>query len=467
MNNETTTTNDEITYKQRQELVIEMGKLGIVPTLSQTGGRSVASLAKKKVLEEGPAKNVLLAQTEGQQVSTRGATQQELEVMTKGQRPAKGPKQYIADAIEQRRNKANKDFDAAREAPNIKNSDDINAVMDVPEFRKTYIYAYLADQKRPKPKGIPEPPFHWVKRKGKPDKKVYDETGMPEGGWNINALDQVRVSINKQLDIPPGSDKGVTHSVKEALQENNEILKNTMSKKVPNYRKALKNFETTSNEIEAYELGTKVYETATFADDVRDQFNNLKTDKERDVFRLGALTTLHKKFRADPAKAKNWAAQIRSPEMLDKHRVLLPNDEAAERFLRKVELFDEQHLKAKQQTPGSDTAETLLPVVDAVADVVRGGGSLVRRTASRAMQMGKRAIDQKAQTLKNRETGGLLATEGVGQNLNVIEESMGQDRKLSENMINRGLLSGALTQAQVTALGDDPKPTPPFYNRRY
>ena len=150
--------------------------------------------------------------------------------------------------------------------------------------------------------------------------------------------------------------------------------------------------------------------------------------------------------------------------MLEKHSVLLPDDEAAVKFMRKIEIYDDNFRKANQMTPGSDTAESMLPVVDAIADVVRGGGSLVRRTASRAMQMGHRALRDSDVDQTSKEVGGLLTTKELDPNLAVIQESRNQQNQLSQNLINRGLLTGAITTGAANRLSDEQKPQ---LSRRY
>jgi len=445
---------DSITFDEREAIVKELDALGIEPTLSSTGGRSVQSLGKRSLRQEGPQKTQLLDELEDQKIANKYETQLAMETATGPKaKPVIGPEEYIENAIRNRTKKADVDFQKVRKAPNF-HSKVLDKILRVPQFRKIYKAARAAELRHPdfnRETAIPRLPNNKMK--------------SPRKGYSVKGLEQVRTGINDLMDLPPGSDKGVGHETKEMLRANLKVMEKEMFTKVPNYEQAVTTFNTASKELDAYELGLKAYNIKTHAKDVDYQFRNLKTEGEKDHYRLGAVTELYKKFRADPAKGKNVSAQIRSPEMVEKHTVLLPDDEASVKFMRKIEIYDDNFRKANQMTPGSDTAETLLPVVDAIADVVRGGGSILRRTASRAVQMGHRAIRGSDVDQTSKEVGGILTTKELDPNLAVIQEGRKQQRQLSQDLINRGLLTGAITSGAAQRLSDEPNP--PLYNRPY
>ena len=222
------------------------------------------------------------------------------------------------------------------------------------------------------------------------------------------------------------------------------------------YAKARAIYSEGYNNLEAYDLGKKAY-TNKSADEIQYEMNDLVSEAEKDLYRLGASTEAVTKLNLSTADTTNASKKMLSPEAKDKHKVLFADPVKAEQFTKRLTALSEIHKSANAMLPKSDTGANIMVFAKDMVDFVSAGGSLVKR----AGVMGARKLTdtvQKRQTLaRNEEMGKLQMARGDKKVAGIIDETEGlrkkKDKEFSQSLINRGLLTGALTNTEAQMLG--------------
>ena len=207
----------------------------------------------------------------------------------------------------------------------------------------------------------------------------------------------------------------------------------------------------------AYELGEKAYSTKS-AKKIEYEFNNLKSEAEKDLYRLGASTEAVTQMNRIKADSPNAAKKLLDPESKEKHAILFGDQQKSMEFINRLEGLSNIYKSNTGMMPRSDTGANLMRFTQDMINYVSTGGSLPRKAAvvtGRAVA-GKLMRDRELAI--NEEAGKLLSTKGAPAiRQNVIEplKQLKKDREgeFSQSLINRGLLTGALTSTEAQMLG--------------
>ena len=207
----------------------------------------------------------------------------------------------------------------------------------------------------------------------------------------------------------------------------------------------------------AYELGEKAYSTKS-AKKIDYEFNNLKSEAEKDLYRLGASTEAVTQMNRIKADSPNAAKKLLDPESKEKHAILFGDQQKSMEFINRLEGLSNIYKSNTGMMPRSDTGANLMRFTQDMINYVSTGGSLPRKAAvvtGRAVA-GKLMRDREQAI--NEEAGKLLSTKGAPAiRQNVIEplKQLKKDREgeFSQSLINRGLLTGALTSTEAQMMG--------------
>ena len=207
----------------------------------------------------------------------------------------------------------------------------------------------------------------------------------------------------------------------------------------------------------AYELGEKAYSTKS-AKKIEYEFNNLESEAEKDLYRLGASTEAVTQMNRIKADSPNAAKKLLDPESKEKHAILFGDQQKSMEFINRLEALSDIYKSNTGMMPRSDTGANLMRFTQDMINYVSTGGSLPRKAAvvtGRAVA-GKLMRDRELAI--NEEAGKLLSTKGAPAiRQNVIEplKQLKKDREgeFSQSLINRGLLTGALTSTEAQMLG--------------
>ena len=222
------------------------------------------------------------------------------------------------------------------------------------------------------------------------------------------------------------------------------------------YAKARSIYSEGHSNLNAYELGGKAYSNKS-ASEVAFEFGELASEAERDLYRLGASTEAVTKLNRGTAETTNVSKKMLSPEAKEKHSILFSDPDKAQEFTNRLTALSDMHKSATGMLPKSDTGANLMRFAQDMVNFISSGGSLVKRSA---VIGGRKLADtvQKRQALAiNEEMGKLQNTKGSQKIRGIIDETdelrKKQEREFSQSLINRGLLTGALTNTQAQMLG--------------
>ena len=207
----------------------------------------------------------------------------------------------------------------------------------------------------------------------------------------------------------------------------------------------------------AYELGEKAYSTKS-AKKIEYEFNNLKSEAEKDLYRLGASTEAVTQMNRIKADSPNAAKKLLDPESKEKHAILFGDQQKSMEFINRLEGLSNIYKSNTGMMPRSDTGANLMRFTQDMINYVSTGGSLPRRaTIATGRAVAGKLMRDREQAI-NEEAGKLLSTKGAPAiRQNVIEplKQLKKDREgeFSQSLINRGLLTGALTSTEAQMLG--------------
>ena len=207
----------------------------------------------------------------------------------------------------------------------------------------------------------------------------------------------------------------------------------------------------------AYELGEKAYSTKS-AKKIDYEFNNLKSEAEKDLYRLGASTEAVTQMNRIKADSPNAAKKLLDPESKEKHAILFGDQQKSMEFINRLEALSDIYKSNTGMMPRSDTGANLMRFTQDMINFVSTGGSLPRRaTIATGRAVAGKLMRDREQAI-NEEAGKLLSTKGAPAiRQNVIEplKQLKKDREgeFSQSLINRGLLTGALTSTEAQMMG--------------
>jgi len=430
-------TDDGMTPEAREAKIkeFEEAELGDEVSPRFLGGENTNQLAKDAVIEKGPQKQQVKKNLLETMESDRGRVQQFMEDGLGYNK--EGSPQVVDELMEKRTRDAGKYYDEAFTSTNIK-SDIIDDVMVHKRFRDAYREAQETNRLDPK--------------------KLMDMPDLPEGrnspigGWSVYALDQVKKIIDLQRRLPPSAQNAPNKKLAKHLGEQTEIMLGAIDDIVPSYGTARKIWSGSMEETEAYELGMKAYNTGKKVSVVRSEFNKLKTEAEREMYRLGASTEAIGKMDQAVSPTKSHSKVFSSTDNLKKHEILFGDPEATAKFTNQLGLLDSMHRASSDQMPRSDTGANIIRFIRQGIDIATtssgatGAISKVATVASDPLRLAQ-------QRATNKAVGDKMSVTGVEGTRQVEKQLANRQKELSDNILKRGVASGGITAAGAHLLG--------------
>jgi len=222
------------------------------------------------------------------------------------------------------------------------------------------------------------------------------------------------------------------------------------------YAKARSIYSEGHGNLEAYDLGKKAY-TNKSASEVKYEMDSLASEAEKDLYRLGASTEAVTKLNLSTADTTNASKKMLSPESKAKHGVLFETPEKAEEFTNRLKALSEMHKSQSAMLPKSDTAGSMMDFARGMMDFFGAGGSLLKRSAVVGGRKIADTVQKKQNLARNEQMGQMQMAKGKRAVGGIIDETEGLRKKkegeFSQSLINRGLLTGALTNTQAQMMG--------------
>ena len=432
-------TDDAISPADRRQRLqdFEDAKMGDDVGVGYLGGENVSQLAKDSQVTKGPARTAVKKQLVEDMETNRERVQ---EFMKDGLGyHKKGAPQTVDEMGFNMNKEAAPHYEEAFDHPNIK-SEIIDEVMAHKEFRKAYREAVETNRLNPEGQDMPELP----------------EGGQtPVGGWSVYALDQVKKQVNLLRRLPPSAQNAPDKLRAEMLGKQVNILLGELDDQVPAYKTARWLWGDGAAERDAYEKGLETYRMSKKAEQVEYDFNQLETEAEREMFRLGASTEGVAKMDQAVSPTKSHSKIFSSPDQLKKHQILFATPEEAAKFQKRLELLTEMHQKAGDQIPRSDSGANLSRFVGRAWDLVSNtrGGNIISKGAGLIADP-LQAVQQRS---TNKALGQMLAERGRQPTARTLQNLENRQKELSQNMLNRSLLTGGITGAGAHLLGGKDK----------
>ena len=220
---------------------------------------------------------------------------------------------------------------------------------------------------------------------------------------------------------------------------------------VPSYGTARKIWSGSMEETEAYELGMKAY-TGKKVGVVRSEFKKLKTEAEREMYRLGASTEAIGKMDQTVSPTKSHSKVFSSKDNLKKHEILFGDPEATAKFTNQLGLLDSMHRASNDQMPRSDSGANIIRFIRQgldVATTTSGASGFLRKVVDVASDP-LRLAQQRA---TNKAVGDKMSVTGVEGTRQVEKQLANRQKELSDNILKRGVASGGITAAGAHLLG--------------
>ncbi len=445
-------TDDAISPADRRAKLKEFEDAGMGDTvgIGYLGGGNVSQLAKDSQVTKGPARTAVKKQLVKDMESDSEKLQK---FMQDGLGYNKTGSPQTMDEMGFYMNKeAAPHYEEAFDHPNIK-SEVIDEVMSHKEFRKAYEEAQATNRLDPDGQYMPDLP----------------EEGVP-GEWSVYALDQVKKQVNLLRRLPPSAQNAPDKLRAEMLGKQVNILLGAIDEQVPAYKTARWLWGDGAAERDAYELGMSAYKTSKKPAQVEYEFNKLETDAEREMYRLGASTEAVAKINDAVSPTKSHSKVFSSKSNLKKHAILFGTPEETAKFQQRLKLLTEMHQKAGDQIPRSDSGANLSRFVGRAWDLVSNtrGGNIISKGAgliADPLQMAQQRSTNKALGQMLAERGGQVPM--VDPNYGylghqskparTLQNLENRQKELSENMLNRSLLTGGITGAGAHLLGGKDK----------
>jgi hypothetical protein len=430
-------TDDGMTPEAREAKIKEFEEAELADEVSPRflGGENTNQLAKDAVIEKGPQKQKVKEELLDTMESDRGRVQQ---FMDDGLGYNKeGSPQVVDELMEKRSRDAAPHYEEAFASKNIE-SDVIDEVMTHSQFRDAYREAQATNNLDPN--------------------KLMDMPDLPEGrespigGWSIYALDQVKKIIDLQRKLPPSAQNAPNKKLAKHLGEQTEIMLGAIDDVVPSYGTARKIWSGSMEETEAYELGMKAYNTGKKVGVVRSEFNKLKTEAEREMYRLGASTEAIGKMDQAVSPTKSHSKVFSTPDQLAKHQILFGDPEAAAKFTNQLNLLDSMHRASSDQMPRSDSGANIIRFIRQGLDIATtssgatGAISKIATVASDPLRLAQ-------QRATNKAVGDKMSVTGVEGTRQVEKQLANRQKELSDSILQRGVASGGITAAGAHLLG--------------
>jgi len=303
---------------------------------------------------------------------------------------------------------------------------------------------------------------------------------MPYGNVPVAVVDYVKQSLDDLIKSAKGNDRRTLIALKKKMLDIVDVetriklptnqLDPQTGKPLPldatpqslvavgesPYAKARSIYSEGHNNLEAYDLGKKAYSNKS-ASEVKYEMDSLASEAEKDLYRLGASTEAVTKLNLSTADTTNASKKMLSPESKAKHGVLFETPEKAEEFTNRLKALSEMHKSQSAMLPKSDTAGSMMDFARGMVDFFGAGGSLLKRSAVVGGRKIADTVQKKQNLARNEQMGQMQMAKGKRAVGGIIDETEGLRKKkegeFSQSLINRGLLTGALTNTQAQMMG--------------
>ena len=443
------------------------------------GGPNVQQTAKDAVNARGLAKTDVRKGLQEDLESNRGLTTGSFK---EGLGFNQQGSDYLRDdIIEQMKKTAKPYYDEAYALPPINNPDLDSVLKTIHKTTKGDFYE--------RAKAIAEREIELLPKELRDTAILPDE--MPFGNIPVAVVDFYKQSLDDLISSAKGNDRRTLIALKNKMLDivdvETRIKAPTREKFVPNqidpsgrpipvntsglpsksdslvavgespYARARAIWSEGMDNTRAYELGEKAYSTKS-AKKIEYEFNNLKSEAEKDLYRLGASTEAVTQMNRIKADSPNAAKKLLDPESKEKHAILFGDQQKSMEFINRLEGLSNIYKSNTGMMPRSDTGANLMRFTQDMINFVSTGGSLPRRAAVVTGRTVAGKLMRDREQAINEEAGKLLSTKGAPAiRQNVIEplKQLKKDREgeFSQSLINRGLLTGALTSTEAQMLG--------------
>ena len=415
--------------------------LGDQTRAANLGGANTQQTAKDAINARGEAKTIVRAGLEEDLAANRGLT---TETFKKGLGFNKlGSDQLKDDILLKMKTDAKPFYDQAYSLPPINNADLDSVIRTIDKTTgKGNLYQGAKDLAEQELELLPNAPI------------IPDE--MPYGNMPVPVVDYVKRSLDDLIDTSKGNKRRNLIKLKNKMLDITDASTAIEVGQSP-YKIARSIWSEGMDNNRALELGEKAYSSKSAAK-MRYEFNNLKSQAEKDLYRLGASTEAVTNMNKLKAEGSNVSKKMLDPEAREKHEILFGDSEKTQEFINRLRALSDMHKSNTAMMPRSDTSANLMRFAQDMTNFVSTGGALPRKAAITGGRIvaGKLAGNREAAI--NKEMGELLNTKG-GQNIRskviepIKEVKKKDEKEFSQSLINRGLLTGALTNTQAQMLG--------------
>lgn len=459
---------------EQQLLEFEKVNLGDEVRAGNLGGPNVQQTAKDAVNARGLAKTDVRKGLQEDLESNRGLTTGSFK---EGLGFNQQGSDYLRDdIIEQMKKTAQPYYDEAYALPPINNPDLDRVLQTIHKTTKGDFYENA--------KAIAEREKEMLPKELRDTAIIPDE--MPFGNIPVAVVDFYKQSLDDLIGSAKGNNRrtlialknkmlGIVDDATRIKPPEGGQLYETVNPRSPNkiaglieskslveigespYARARAIWSEGMDNTRAYELGEKAYSTKS-AKKIDYEFNNLKSEAEKDLYRLGASTEAVTQMNRIKADSPNAAKKLLDPESKEKHAILFGDQQKSMEFINRLEGLSNIYKSNTGMMPRSDTGANLMRFTQDMINFVSTGGSLPRRaTIATGRAVAGKLMRDREQAI-NEEAGKLLSTKGAPAiRQNVIEplKQLKKDREgeFSQSLINRGLLTGALTSTEAQMMG--------------
>ena len=449
---------------------LEQLGLGEKVRTSYLGGYNTQQTAKDAVNTRGEArvkvKNSLLADMESNRGSTTSLMKEGLGFNDKGESLLRG------DIIQKMKAESKPFYQEAYALPPIQNKKLDRVLRTIDETTKGEFYE--------KAKLIAKREIEMLPEELQKNAILPEE--MPYGNMPVAVVDYVKQSVDDMIRSTKGNDQRTLIALKRKMLDITDaetrvkpLEQNAgMPQGDPNagqlspapqtmavlgespYKKARSIYSEGHSNLDAYDLGKKAY-TNKSASEVKYEIDSLTSEAEKDLYRLGASTEAITKLNLATAETTNASKKMLSLEAKAKHSVLFSDPEKAELFTKRLSALSEMHKSQNGMLPKSDTGATVVRFAKDMMDFVSAGGSLTGRVGVLGGRKVADAVQKRQARARNKAMGELQMAKGEQAVGGIIDETEAMRKKkkgsFSKSLINRGLLTGALTNTQAQMLG--------------
>ena len=256
-----------------------------------------------------------------------------------------------------------------------------------------------------------------------------------------------------------GVDDAITAAKKAGKNNTARVLTNMKNRVLavvdeanPVYKEARDAWSDPSSYLDAIESGRGILNRNMSAEEMKGAFDALSA-AEQEAFRTGAVSAILARIGNNTAKIPDVTTVLRSPEMREKIAAIMPTEEAAEEWAKRLEFEIESSELTRQALGNSATARRLAEQADAQGVVVDlaidalmgspGGASVLSRFFTAGPRWARDTLRSKA----DNELGDLLT------NPDRVDDLQGVLARIAAaNQPVSGRTNAALTAAGVTGL---------------